>query len=30
MLRGWIEKDGRILETAEAETLTAAELASCG
>lgn len=30
MLRGWIEQEGRILSAAEAERLTAGELASCG
>lgn len=30
MLRGWIEKDGRILTASETETLTAEDLTSCG
>lgn len=30
MLHGWIEQEGRILSAAEAERLTAEELASCG
>ena len=30
MLRGWIEKDGRILSVAEAEKLTADEVSVCG
>ncbi|HJJ83427.1 MAG TPA: asparagine synthase, partial [Methanocorpusculum sp.] len=30
MLRGWIEKDGRILSAAEAEKLTADEVSVCG